>query len=299
MKHKETIWIIIRWVLLVLAYGYLAYCLWTYDDYPLLVQQLFSASWVEYLCLVGCVALMPLNLLLESMKWRTLLSDIYPMSLGEAQRQVYYGFIGAFVTPYRAGDYPSRVLLMRDRSCWKEAISMGIYGSVVLTLVIVLVGWIPALLFLGGEVVAGMQWYLVLAGVVFLLICISPLWRRLMPQMQTLLSGHIVLVFLQSLGRYLVFSLQLYLMLRAVGVAIPLSQVGLAIPVYYLLVTLTPNMPVADAGIRGSWAVFVFSRYTEAIPQIILAAVGLWVVNTILPLFIGTFLRPLSESNEK
>lgn len=287
MKNSQIL-NITKWLMLVIAYVYLGYRLWEYDDYESLVHFFGEASVVQYLWGIVAIILMPLNLSLESWKWKTLLANIYPMSFVDATRQVYYGFVGAFITPFRAGDYPTRVMLLRDKSCWKEAIGMGIYGSLILTIVIVLMGWLPAIQFLGSGMVEGMQMYVVSAGVMFLILCVLPWVSKYLPRLRSFFNKRTYWIFGQSWLRYVVFCIQLYAMLRCVNVDLSIWDACMAIPVYYLLVTLTPNMPIADAGIRGSWAVFVFSRYADSIPQIALAAIGCWFVNTILPLLIGS-----------
>ena len=56
--------------------------------------------------------------------------------------------------------------------------------------------------------------------------------------------------------------------------------------VYYLFVTITPNVPIAEIGVRGAWAIAVFGSMNAA-----LAGVLLWVINTLLPCLIWPFLR--------
>jgi hypothetical protein len=56
--------------------------------------------------------------------------------------------------------------------------------------------------------------------------------------------------------------------------------------IYYLLVTITPNVPIAEIGVRGAWAIAVFGT-----PQAAIAAVVLWVINTLLPCLGWLFLR--------
>ena len=291
VKRKERWILLLKWLLLVVAYAYLAYRLCTYEDYPALWQQLCATDALGWGCLVLCLLLMPLNILLEALKWRTLLTGVCPMTVAEAQRQVYYGFVGAFVTPYRLGDYPARATCLPDPSRWKEAVGMGMYGSIVLTLTIVLAGWIPAFCFFSGEASGNLHLLSVIVLSVGLPICLLLLLKRWFPAFGTLFKSNLWLLFLQSLGRYVVFCLQLYLILRVFGVMIPLEEVWMAIPTYYLLVTLTPNMPVADVGIRGSWALVVFGRYTDCAPCIVFAVFGLWIINTVIPLIVGTTQR--------
>ena len=56
--------------------------------------------------------------------------------------------------------------------------------------------------------------------------------------------------------------------------------------IYYLLVTITPNVPIAEVGVRGAWAIAVFGT-----PQAAMAAVVLWMINTLLPCVGWLFLR--------
>ena len=56
--------------------------------------------------------------------------------------------------------------------------------------------------------------------------------------------------------------------------------------VYYLLVTVTPNVPIVEVGVRGAWAVVVFGTMNAA-----LAGVILWAINTLLPCIAWFFIR--------
>ena len=64
------------------------------------------------------------------------------------------------------------------------------------------------------------------------------------------------------------------------------------LPTYYMLITLTPYVPAAEIGIRGSWAMVVFGYYShEMAASAALAAVLVWVVNTIPPMIIGSLVH--------
>ena len=58
------------------------------------------------------------------------------------------------------------------------------------------------------------------------------------------------------------------------------------LPVYYLLITITPNVPIAEAGVRGAWAIALFGSVNAAF-----AGVLLWGINTLLPCLVCFFLR--------
>jgi D-alanyl-lipoteichoic acid acyltransferase DltB (MBOAT superfamily) len=65
-----------------------------------------------------------------------------------------------------------------------------------------------------------------------------------------------------------------------------LLVMGYGLPIYYLLVTITPNVPIAEVGVRGAWAIVVFGSMNAA-----LAGVLLWVINTLLPCLGWFFFR--------
>ena len=98
----------------------------------------------------------------------------------------------------------------------------------------------------------------------------------------------------QSLVRLACWCVQLALVLWALGAISDFLSQGndcfkfqiSNLPVYYLLVTITPNVPIAEVGVRGAWAIVVFGTMNAA-----LAGVLLWVINTLLPCILWPFIR--------
>ena len=282
---------VLQWGIALAAYCFLGYTLCTFEHYSDFALFFSGASGRHYVALVVCLVLMPLNLLLEAWKWQTLLKPVEVIGIGEAMRQVCYGMAGAFVTPYRIGDYPARMLLLRDKSHYVPAMTLAVVGSVALTAVILMLG-IPAFALsftdFQGYFTGNGQTYLwlvsLLLGVVLLVLAIVPF----MGKRYGIKYSDCGIILLQSLLRYFCFSLQLWLILYACGVALSPMVSVVSIPLYYLFVTVTPNMPIADVGIRGAWAVFVFGQYMHDVQaSIILATTCLWVINTLLPVLFG------------
>ena len=282
---------VLQWVIMLAAYSFLVYTLCTFEHYSDFVCFFRAASVRHYVALGVCLVLMPLNLLLEAWKWQTLLKPIEAMGIGEALRQVCYGMVGAFVTPYRIGDYPARVLLLKDKSHYVPAMTLAVVGSVALTAVILMLG-IPAFALSFTDFQGYFTWngktYL---WFVSLLLCLLLLVLAIVPFMGKrygIKYSDCGIILLQSLLRYLCFSVQLWLILYACGVLLSPMVAIVSIPLYYLFVTVTPNMPIADVGIRGAWAVFVFGQYMPDVEaSIILATTCLWIINTLLPVLFG------------
>ena len=296
---KKTLYYIIEWVVAILACGWLVYKMVTYDDYAGLWSAIRGMDCLAFCALILCVALMPLNMTLEAWRWKTLV----PMSWREAHRQVYYSKLAGLITPWRLGEYPARALLMSERVekpnpapslkgreegfIWPKVLSMGAVGSVTMTIAIIAIGAIALSLEIGDWKFE--KGYLYLVGAVILLLSLALLFAPRLLRRWAAVSHRLVMVSIgQSLVRLACWCVQLYLVLFALG-----GLGGLGIlgglgksAVYYLLVTITPNVPIAEVGVRGAWAITVFGTMNAA-----LAGVLLWVINTLLPSLIWPFLR--------
>ena len=282
---RKRIYHLIEWVVALAACGYLIYRMAIYDDYVTLWATLRDMSWPQIAALVLCVALMPVNMSLEAWRWKTLL----PMSWREAHQQVYYSKLAGLITPWRLGEYPARALLRNE---WPQTLSMGAVGSATMTFAIVLAGLVSLviLVFLDQLVQLSLAYYLLVSLVLILLILALVFAPRLLRRWAEVSHKLILISTAQSLVRLACWCVQLALVLYALG-AFHLSLFTFhLLPVYYLLVTITPNVPIAEVGVRGAWAIMVFGSMNAA-----LAGVLLWVINTLLPCLIWPFLR----KNEK
>ncbi len=325
MKHQQWKYTrILQVLIIVAAYGYLAYRLLTFDGYTAFADYFTQISVIQVVLLLFAFFLFPLNVLFESLKWRTLLHDIEPsLTLQQAQRHTYYGFVGAFFTPSRLGDYPSRALLLSDKKHWLSAVALGFVGSLLLVIVICVFG-LPAMveLFIGQDILLQSNtlgdWHYswAIAAFVFLLIlagCLPQMSRWLerrfrFRKQQTIQMVHalgqlttkqLLTATAWSFFRYLTFCLQVYLVLIAcdanfehlVHTSNSNFELLLAISTYYLFITITPSIPVADVAIKGSWAIIIFSAIGGNVASITLAIVLIWIINTICPMLIGTLVK--------
>ena len=290
---KRTVYHIVEWIIALAGCGFLAWKLATYDDYDSLVASLRTMDWPQWTALGLCLLLMPVNMLIEAWKWRTLI----PMSRKEANRQIYYSKLAGLITPWRLGEYPARGLLMvnGDRlsvsgeRIWSKVLSMGAVGSATMTAAIIIAG-IVSLVFLGDLVFLDGKGYYILIGGVLLVLCIALYFAPRLLRRWADVSHRLILISLgQSFVRLACWYVQLALVLFALGVfdASAFRYIDISmIPVYYLFVTITPNVPIAEAGVRGAWAIVLFGTANAA-----LAGVLLWAINTLIPCMIWPFLR--------
>ena len=297
---------IANFVLIVLAYGFLGYKIATYDNYAELLERFSEAEWWQLLCLMVCVALFPVNRLCEAWKWQFLVRGIEPMNILEAQRQVYYGTLAGFVTPYKIGEYPGRALLFRKTGQhWLSATCMGMIGGYAMTTIIIVAGLPSVIYWLAPN--SSLLWSIVSAlicalAAIFALPALMRVlqqrnWkseqsRLLIQSMAGLTPTDISKLLGISLLRYSIFIVQLLLCLLFCGVQLRIQSMIATLPLYYLLITVTPNVPAAEIAVRGAWAAVIFERFgSDVTAAAIIATLLLWLINTIFPLVIGTAVK--------
>ncbi len=235
------------------------------------------------------------------------------LTFREAQRQVYYSKLAGLITPWRLGEYPARGVLMnekptsdkvlrttigspieqssspvkgRESNIWEKVLSMGAVGSATMTAAIVTAGAIglafsPAFLaYLGGSYLYALC---AVAAALVLLLAFAP---RALKKYAEVNSGLVMTSIGQSFVRLACWCVQLALVMYALGGVGTFSALPAQTAIYYLLVTITPNVPLAEVGVRGAWAIVVFGSMNAA-----LAGVLLWMINTLLPCLVWPFLR--------
>ena len=305
---KKTLYHIVEWAVALAACAFLGYKLVTFEDYPALWESLRSMAWQQYLALGLCVALMPVNMAIEAWRWRTLwngdatlngangeaneLTD-ERLTFKEAHRQVYYSKLAGVITPWRLGEYPARgVLITNERMnelgserIWPQVLSMGAVGSATMTFAIVLAG-VPAIMGNGEWLMVNGEWWIAVGVILLLLVVGLALAPRLLRQYAEVSYGLIIKSVGQSLVRLICWCVQLALVLWALEAFSFQPSAISSLFIYYLLVTITPNVPIAEVGVRGAWAIVVFGSMNAAF-----AGVLLWVINTLLPCLGWFFFR--------
>ena len=305
---KKTLYHIVEWAVALAACTFLGYKLVTFEDYPALWESLRSMVWQQYLALGLCVALMPVNMAIEAWRWRTLwngdatlngangeaneLTD-ERLTFKEAHRQGYYSKLAGLITPWRLGEYPARgVLITNERMnelgserIWPRVLAMGAVGSATMTFAIVLAG-VPAIMANGEWLMVNGEWWIAVGVILLLLVVGLALAPRLLRQYAEVSYGLIIKSVGQSLVRLICWCVQLALVLWALEAFSFQPSAISSLFIYYLLVTITPNVPIAEVGVRGAWAIVVFGSVNAAF-----AGVLLWVINTLLPCLGWFFFR--------
>lgn len=277
--------------------------------------------------LVGCLLLLPMNWVLETQKWRTLLSPVVDLPFWKSMQAILAGITVAIFTPNRVGEYGGRVLLVDSKHNW-HAIVATFVGSISQIAALLTCGLFGLLYFawrflevdtfvLGGITLIGVS----LLGILFFsfynIDLVVPFLKRipyvnrfekqleffqmLKEYSNRLLSKALILSFL----RYLTYSTQFFLLLQFFGVNAPFLEALAGISTVFLVQTSIPLPPVTGLLTRGQVALFVWSFFGGNEISVLAATYSLFVINLILPALIGAVfilktnvLKSLGYANE-
>ncbi len=305
---KISLLTIIKVVIMVGAYGYLAYMLITFDHYGELRDRFCGMSGTQATLFIAVLLLMPVNWGLEALKWRTLVRQLQPFTLAQAYRSVLMGLASGFFTPNRILDPVGRVLMLEDENKAKgvlyslvQTLAQSFAGCVFLAVALML---LPSANILPADVpLSTLNWVAgVFITVITLLYFTMPLWApkvrykrsekidNVLRAMAEITYPVLIKVSLTSIVRYAVYSLQYFLMLRFMTVDITSFQALILIPINYFLISVTPSVSFSELGIRGAFAMLLLGAVTTNTVGAAMAAVTVWAVNYIIPVITGSTL---------
>ncbi len=272
------------------------------------VQQLYQASPV-YLLLT--LLLLPLNWLIEAIKWRYYMLRYEPISLVHAFKAVLAGICFALITPNRIGEIGGRMLFVRRSNQW-HAVLANVVGSIAQYLVNLLAG-VAGGLYLARVLIPVLPvwWHWALVGALAgLLVCYvvyfngpafvprlkrlskAPYLQFLHPKIELLehLSRKDLLyTYGWSAARYITYSTQYYFLLCFFKINPAFFTAYAGIFLIFFLQTILPLPTLASLLIRGNLAVFVWGHFGANEISALAATFLLWIINLILPALIGTF----------
>lgn len=299
-RNIQTIIGIARWFLLPLTVGFIAFKLFYAYDFDVLIKSYQSVFKPNYIFLLAAVILMPLNWLLESIKWQKLVSRYESTTLSRACMGVLSGVCLSIFTPNQIGDFAGRILQLRQLNKLKGAVVAVVANTA--QMAITLVAGIPALYALlinRGETLS-----LVYTAVGVLLMVFVYLYLNLgrihsvfsSPRVKTYTvvfadysKEELLHIFVLSVLRYTVFVVQYLFILRFYNVAIDASVAVTCIFATLCAQAFVPSFLLLELGLRGASALWFFGMFVShvQIPGILLSAYTVWIVNLMIPALAG------------
>ena len=322
-KIQKTYNILIRVLILVVTYGFIYKKVFMGKDWlrNLIVFESYFKDWKFFATIILLVGLMFLNWGIESIKWRFLISKIEKLSLFQSIQAVFSGASISIITPNRVGEYFARVFIL-EKASHIQGILITILGSRSQLLITILAGTTGLILFSIGfasrvSLMVGSLYYVLLVILVifdclllyfYFNVSYLALWReKLMKNrfkkfrkffvvFSYFQHGDLCYVITLSFFRYVVFSLQYYILLRFFSVPVPFFQSLILTSVIFFVITLVPTIALTELGVRDSAALYFFGIFfseTGSLDDslkvgILLASTMLWIINLVAPAIIGT-----------
>jgi len=280
------------------------------------ISNHFSGLFNGYLYLA--LFLMPINWMIESVKWRFLIWKIEKISLWTSFQAVLAGTAISIFTPNRIGDYLGRIFILRKGDRIDGTIAT-IVGNISQLLVTIIMGSL-AIIYFADEIVnylyedsfsftTAIRIFIVLGNIaaIFIFFYFPIFERQLNNKFElfrypiikhlNLLSEfnkqQLIKVLLLSLFRFLIYSTQFYFIFKAFHINMDYIQGMLTVFLLLLSITIVPSIAVAELGIRGLIAIFIFSnlnlmpnqQFTDS--TLVSVTSLLWLINIVIPAFFG------------
>lgn len=297
--HNSRVVLALKVVLFILLLGFIYYGLFVKQDFQHLWDVLsFQLQTVRYPLLIAVVLLMPVNWLVETIKWQLLLGSKH--TFADCAKGVMAGITMGFVTPGRSGEFVGRILHFNENDKSK-VFYLSTMGGLAQSAVTIMAGAIAFPYWKDEPFLSGL---IIGIALVFCLLYFRFEWlsefamnvpvlankgmviyHTDLPDMNTRFK-----VFGWSVVRYLIYLLQYVLLFYFFDVNTNIELLTGLCCVLLLLNTFSPLMPVLDFGYRGSIVLLVFAGFTNNMLGAVIAGTVIWLVNLALPALLGYIL---------
>ncbi len=266
-------------------------------------QLKLSPLTISYILLV--IALMFCNWLLEAKKWQLLIAPLENISLATSIQSIFAGISIGIFTPNRIGEFAGRVFFLKSADKLTASIK-SLVGSILQLFITIVVGLLAIGLYyrnyaslLVGEIIDAQKKVLFISVIVLILILAVILMkvpyftflRKYLKELFSVKKKILVSVLFLSLFRYVVFTIQYFLILLVVGIDINFSIAWILIAITFFISTAIPTFVITEIIVRSAIAVYVFSILSPGQSALIASAsILLWFINIALPAFIGSLL---------
>ena len=275
------------------------------------LESLLDTIINNYSLILIVVLMMFINWMLESLKWKFMIRKIEAISFFTSLRAIFSGITVSSFTPNRIGEYGGRVFCL-EKSDRIQAIFITILCSMAQLLTTIIFGSFA--FFILHEQFLDDQYFMIeissfsllvlftfnilfvlayfnVASLIKFLLKFSffNFLRKYINIISLFNIRDLLVTFLFSVLRYLVFSIQFLILLYVFNVDISLFDAILSIMLIFFFITLTPTITIAEIGVRGSMALLVLLKFSTNIIGILSSTFLLWIINLIIPAIIGSF----------
>lgn len=308
LNFKKALFFSIKLIIVIIAWYFVYYKLknsGSFSDFLKVIGRVFKSN---YFGIISLLLLMLLNWLLETIKWKYLIVKIEKIKLYKAILYVWAGVCIGSITPNRIGEFIGRVLFLKPENR-EKASSLTLFADLAQLLITIIFGSF-ALIILFNKQFAELN-YIFHKNLIYVFIIISLiisvgvyLYINIIVQylknkktkfkyiskfydLPNISPKDRLYLFILSLLRYFVFSFQYFVALKIFGLEISFFSSFLASSAMFLAAHLIPNIAIAEAGVRISFAIIFFSLFTNQIQLISSVSILIYFINIVIPTIIG------------
>jgi len=268
-----------------------------------LLEHFYNAHFYWSFFLVA-LSLVFINWGIEAYKWQFLIQRIEKLSFAKAYQSVLSGVTIGVFTPNRVGEFAGRVFYLESDNKVQASL-ISFVGSAFQLLVTILIGLISAVciafqinavkltivdLFTSVYFLIGFSLFALLIIVLFLFRKkIHEKYKKHVDVLYSYSYKELLKVFYLSLFRYLVFTIQYYLILKCMNLDLSFSLSFHLISLTFLVSSIIPTVAYTEMIVRGASAVYFFSFYVPDTSLVLAASLIVWLINLALPSCIGAF----------
>ncbi len=294
-------------------YAYVAYRLIDFQQWQSFLQLMSTQPFRLLAILILELILLGVNLFLEAVKWRYIIAPIQTISVSAALRSTLMALALGNITPARTGEHVGRVLSIAGRHR-NIGLALSLLSSMAQTAVIVL-ALLLSLPFILEKTIHSIDAIVVVKiiftlGTILLLLTAAAylllgrskirftlLKIRLLLTQKIINISYLSAILSLSTLRYLVFAIQLGIMLYVMQPQTDPHRMATLIPAYFFLITIIPSFFFADIGIKGSVALFIFSDHSASELAVLAAMFAIWIINSAIPTLLGSII--ITQNNMK
>lgn len=273
------------------------------------LQETLKSIYTEWgstkiLLSVLVLSLMPINWLVEAMKWRTLLQNTEKLKLADAFKSVLTGVAVSVVTPNRIGEYMGRILYLKNVNKLKgitvtiigsfaQLIVTGFFGLLGLVYYIINIkytSWLSVLLISSILLCAILGYFYFHLSVLLDWVDKFSFLRKLKIYIEVIKrydAKTLWQILWFSVLRYFIYTCQLLLLFYITEVDVMWLSLVFVIWLIYWAMAIVPTIAIAEIGIRGETALYFLLPLSDNRLGIISSSVLLWVINLIIPALLG------------
>lgn len=278
------------------------------SEYNLVEEFQASFSWRQFPFLLAAILLMPVNIFLESTKWKMFVNEFQEdFDIVDALKSMLCGSFFGFISPNRVGEFIGRLKRMPPESR-SRSLTAGYWGGIAQFIVTFSIG-----IYMGGRTIMivaerpSLDKYTIPFALVIILISslvyFNLKWvlskvskisflRKLTdkyPIEYEVPRSKLLLILFVTLFRYLVYVSQYVYLLYFFGIDLPYEALFASVSTMLIIHTVFPSVPFVDLGVKGNALVLILSRHSNNELGVVLAVFAIWVINIILPAIVGYY----------